>query len=99
MTPQERLVQGERAKIAGEVLGEAFDAVTAGYMARLKEVASTEPWAVDKLRSLALAQQIAESVRAHIAAVAAGANIAEAELRHRRKIERMTPERRRILGL
>lgn len=51
-----------------EHLRPAFDAVTALYADRLKDVAVKEPWAADKLRALALAQKIAEAVQGHIEA-------------------------------
>ncbi|MBO9624161.1 MAG: hypothetical protein J7500_15745 [Sphingomonas sp.] len=99
MTPEDQIEAGRRAKAALAVLDDAFDAVSEGYLTRLRQIAVAEPWAADKLRSLALAQQIAEGVRNHIKAIAAGANVGEAELEYRRKIERMSPERRRALGI
>lgn len=77
----------------------AFDAVTALYADRLRDVAVKEPWAADKLRALALAQKVAEAVQGHIEAKVTGGDVAEGELKRLRKIESMSPERRRILGL
>lgn len=99
MTPQERYAEGERAKIALSELEAAFSAVSVGYINRLSEIASLEPWAADKLRAVALAKKIADEVYQHLVSVAGGMAIADAELKHRRKIEAMSPERRQILGI
>ena len=86
----------ERALV--DHLRPAFEAVTDLYAQRLKDVAVQEPWAADKLRALALAQQIAEAVRGQIEAKVTGGDVAENELRRLRKIESMSPERRKVLG-
>lgn len=89
----------DAAKAALTHLGPAFDAVEAIYAERLREVAVKEPWAADKLRALALAQKISEAVRGHIEAIMLGGEVADKQLDRVRKIEKMSPERRRILGL
>lgn len=99
MTPADRYSEGERAKIAMEVLDDAFSTVSASYMERLIAVASSEPWAADKLRALAQAQRVADEVRQHITALVGGMSIAEAEMAHTRKIQAMSPERRKVLGI
>lgn len=99
MKPEEARARGDRAKIAYEELGASFDAVLGGYLTRLSDVAAAEPWAADKLRSLALAQRIGLEVKAHMLSLMAGTPIAQAEIQHRRKIEAMSPERRQILGI
>lgn len=90
---------GDRATIALEELDTAFEAVLSGYLKRLAEVAATEPWASDKLRALALAQQIGAGVRQQLVSVVQGQAIEDANRVHRRKIESMSPERKSILGL
>lgn len=99
MTDQDRIAAAQAAKQAMTQLSPAFDAVEATYTTRLAEIAASEPWAVDKIRSLALALKVSQSVRAHIAAIVGGGDIAETNEAHRRKIEKLTPERRRILGI
>lgn len=91
--------QAERAKTALEVLDEAFRAVSGGYLARMRDIAVAEPWASDKIRNLALAQKIASEAEAHIRLIVANGVIEDAERDHRRRIEKMSPERRNILGL
>jgi hypothetical protein len=99
MTDQDRIEAAQGAKQAMAHLSPAFDAVEATYSARLTEIATSEPWAVDKIRSLAMALKVSQGVRAHIAAIIGGGDIAETNETHRRKIEKLSPERRRILGL
>lgn len=82
-----------------EHLRPAFESVAHLYNERLKQVAVQEPWAADKLRALALAQQITEAVRGQIEAKITGGDVAEDQLKKLRKIEGMSPERKRILGI
>jgi len=89
----------DRAKIALEVLEEAFLTVSGGYLARMRDVAVAEPWAADKIRNLALAQKIAGEAEAHIRAIVANGVIEAEQRAYRQKIEKMSPERRNILGL
>lgn len=91
--------KAEAARGALAHLRSAFEQVEALYAERLKAVAVAEPWAADKLRNLALAQKIAEAVREQIEAIVAGGEVAEQQMDRVRRIEKMTPERRRILGL
>lgn len=100
MTPAEHLQKAQEAKQALDgPIGGSFDVVTEIYRDRLAAIAAAEPWAVDKIRSLALALKIAGEVRNHIAAVAAGGDVAQAAIDHAKKIEKLSPERRKILGL
>ena len=84
---------------AMKVLAPAFDVVEAGYTRRLTDIATTEPWATDKIKALAFALKVSQGVRSHIAAVIAGGDIEAANEAYTRQIEKLSPERRRILGL
>lgn len=84
---------------AMKVLAPAFDAIEAGYTRRLTDIATQEPWATDKIKALAFALKVSQGVRSHIAAVIAGGDIAEVQEKYTRQIEKLSPERRRILGL
>lgn len=86
-------------KAMDEHLRPAFEAVEGLYMARLQDVAVKEPWAADKLRALALALKISQAARAQIEAKVKGGDLADDQLKRLRKIEAMSPERRRVLGL
>lgn len=99
MTPEDQIARGERAQAALSVLYEAFEAVISDYHERLCQVAVKEPWANDKLRALALAQKIAEGVRLHIEAMVAEGTVGAHAVEHLKRIEKMSPQRRRILGL
>ncbi len=97
---QEAQRQAQDAERAlSEHLRPAFERVEAVYTERLKQVAVAEPWAADKLRNLALALKISEAARLQIEELVAGGNVAESEMTRIAKIEKMSPERRRILGL
>lgn len=91
--------RADQAKMALDHLRPAFEAVEALYAARLRDVAVMEPWAADKLRALALAQKISEAVRGQIEAIVLGGEVAEQQIGRVKKIEAMSPERRRILGI
>jgi hypothetical protein len=99
LTPEQQINRGQKAQEALLVLDEAFDAVISDYRERLCAVAVAEPWAADKLRALALAQKIAEGARAHIEAMVAQGTVGKHAVENLRKIEAMSPQRRRILGL
>jgi|GEM_PF-3482640 len=94
-----KIIADSAEKALAEHLRPAFEAVTDLYAQRLKDVAVKEPWAADKLRALALAQQIAEAVQGQIEAKVTGGDLAEHQLKRMRKIESMSPERRWRLGL
>lgn len=102
MSPEllEAREEAEAAKAAlVRFLRPAFKKVQAGYLKRLQDVATSEPWAGDKIRNLALVQALAEQVQAHIETQALGLVVADHSLEHIRKIEKLSPERRRILGI
>lgn len=101
MTPElaEARERADKAEQALAHLRPAFEQVEALYAERLREVAVKEPWAADKLRALALAQKISEAVREQIEGIVAGGEVVEQQVARAKRIEKMSPERRRILGL
>jgi hypothetical protein len=99
MTDQDRLAAAQAAKQALMHLNPAFEAVEAEYTRRLTEIATTEPWAVDKIRSLAFALKVSVGVRGHIEAIVGGGDIAQENVKRTAQIEALSPERRRWLGL
>lgn len=80
-------------------LAPAFEVVEGLYDERYSRVLDAEPWADEKLKALKQARLILRQVRSHIEAVVADGVVAEASSKHLRKIEQMSPQRRRILGL
>src|SRR5688572_29624773 len=99
LSPAARVGRGREAEEALKVLGPAFDAVVTVYMQRITEIASKEPWEGRKITNLAMAAKIAGEVRGMIQAVVADGDVAKATLDRRQKIEKMSPERRKVLGL
>lgn len=95
----ERIDRANVSASALNELGAAFDEVIATYMKRMTQIAASEPWEGRKITNLAIAAKIAEEVRNTIAAVAADGPLAHDEMRRLRNIERMSPERRKVLGL
>ena len=98
-SPAERLDRATEAENALKVLSPAFEAVIAAYMRRITDIASKEPWEGRKITNLAMAARITEEVRGYIEAIAADGPVAMDELKRLRNIERMSPERRRGLGI
>lgn len=94
------IVLGQQAERAMEqFLAPAFDAVAAAYTDRLSGIASSEPWASDKIVKLALANRVLREVRNQIEAVIAAGNVASAKKAHAKKIEEIPIERRRLMGM
>lgn len=100
MTPNEAADEGARARKAlDEFLTPAFDAVIADYVARLTELASTEPGQVDRISKLAIAVKVARNVKGQIEAIVQSGGLAEAGIKRARQIEQLSPERKKFLGI
>ena len=95
----ERIDRANASAAALNELDGAFDEVIATYMKRMTQIAASEPWEAQKITSLALAAKIAEEVRSFIRAAASDAPAAQSEMQRLRTIEKMSPERRKVLGL
>lgn len=95
----ERLDRAHASEAALRELDAAFNEVIATYMKRMTQIAATEPWEARKITNLALAAKIAEEVRSFIQASASDAPAAQSEMQRLRNIEKMSPERRKILGI
>lgn len=103
MTPQERIARAERAQRAyDEFLQPIFDEISETYAARLVEIASTELDSrkrADKVTALSFGLRIKGELEQGIKAVIEDGPIAEQDKLRANKLERMTPEQRRIFGL
>ena len=93
----------ERAKRARDAIDEFFAPALArahaAFSARLKEICAREPWATDRIAAVANAIRILEELGKDLeAAIRDGDAAAEALLRAER-YERLTPARRRLLGI
>lgn len=99
MTP-DPIVIGQQAERAMEqFLAPAFDAVAKAYTERLSDIASSEPWASDKIVKLALANRVLREVRNQIEALIAAGDVARAGKAHAEKIAAIPIERRRLMGM
>lgn len=99
MTP-DPIVIGQQAERAMEqFLAPAFDAVAKAYTDRLSEIASSEPWASDKIVKLALANRVLREVRNQIEAVIADGRVAADLKAKAKKIDAIPIERRRLMGM
>lgn len=97
-TNPDRQARGERARAAlAEFLDPAFDVVIGDYMLRLTQIASETPWESDKITKLASAAKIAEQVRAQIRAVVADGEVAVADIKRAREIEKLPTARRKFI--
>lgn len=99
-TPSERIDRGQRAGAAlKEFLDPAFDVVIADYMARLTQIAAETPWDTAKIVKLAAAAKIAEQVRVQIKGLVADGDMALDDKRRAHKIEGLSTERRKLMGI
>lgn len=100
MNEEARIARAERAQAAlDEFINPAFDIAAAGYMARLSEVVSAEPWATDKVKALMTAARVLKEVRGQVASLVQDGEVAAREVIRADKIEKISPAKRRILGL
>lgn len=95
MIHEDAIARGHQAQLAMEWLGPAFAIVTADYLAKLQEVAASEPWATDKIRKLAMATKIAREVEAQIKAVVATGEKAKADKKRADGIAALPDEKRK----
>ena len=93
----------ERAARAARAIEEFFAPALAraheAFSGRLKEICAREPWASDKIAAIANAIRILEELGKDLeAAIHDGDEAAQSILRAG-KYEKMTPARRRLLGI
>ena len=86
-------------KVLDEFLTPAFEAVNDTYVARLAQIAASEPWDTDKIAKLAIAVRVAQEVRAQIEAVVTAGKLAAAEHLRAEKIERIPLAKRKYMGV
>ena len=100
MNDAQRADRGRRANHAlEEFLDPAFDVVRTEYADRLKHLCATEPWAANKIAAMANATRVVEEVRKQIAYLVIDGKEAGNAIERVKTIERMSPERRKILGI
>lgn len=100
MTPEQR---AERARLAKQALDNflapAFTELDNAYTGRLAAVCASEPWATNKIAALANATRIVAEVRAQIEAVVADGDVARREIDHAKRIEQLSPAKKRLLSI
>lgn len=85
----------DRAKIAWDVIGTQFDLLRASYALEIADIAASEPWAVDKIRSLAQAVKVLDAVKGQVLAIAEGARIEQHDREIAQKIAQIRPSKQR----
>lgn len=93
----------ERAARAQQALDEFFAPAMArareSFSARLKDICAREPWAADKIAAMANAIRILEELGRDIEGAIRDGDEAAQSLLRAEKYERLTPARRRLLGI
>lgn len=100
LTDSQRVERARQAAMAlSDFLDPAFEVVVASYAERLEQLASTTPWEAGKITALANAVRIAKEVRNQIALLVADGSDARQIIARAKKIEEMTPARKRLLSI
>ena len=102
MNDFEAVARGQRAQQAEEFIGPILDDVRAAYAERIVEIASKEldPKArTDKLTALSTAMRILDNVSNGLGAIIRDGEVAEGNLIRVENIEKLSPGRKRLLGI
>lgn len=91
--------QAGNAKAALKLFETILQGELAAARARLDTVVAEEPWAADKVRALSGALNVTTAVYRRLLAIANGEDAARGQVAHLNNIAKMSPERRRILGI
>ena len=98
--PAHRIERGRRAAAAlEEFLDPAFDEAISLYTHRMREIVAREPWELEKIKALVMAQRVAEEVRREIALLVKDAEAARRELTRVEQVASLPAARRRALGI
>jgi hypothetical protein len=96
----QRIDRGRRAAQAlEEFLDPAFDEVIASYTARMREIVAREPWEIEKIKALVMAQRIAEEARHEISLLVKDAEAARREATRVEQVASLPAARRKALGV
>ena len=100
LTEPQRIYRAARAKRAmEEFIDPALAVLKEEYGARMIELASRTPWEAGKITALANALRIAEEVENQVKALIYDGEHAKAGKVRADRIEKLTPARRRLLGI
>lgn len=95
----ERIDRAQAFAAALNLVGPILDTMGNVYVERIKQISTSEPWEAQKITNLAIASSIAEQVKKALESGASDEALAREELARTRQIERLTPERRRAIGM
>lgn len=100
MTEQQRIERARLARLAlTDFLAPAFDVVRAEYGSRLTAVCAAKPWATNEIAALANAARIVDEVQSQIEALVRDGDEARHSLDRAKRIEGMSPAKRRLLSI
>jgi len=103
MTELNEAQRVERAVRARSAIDEFFAPALArahtAFSARLKEICAREPWAADRIAAVANAIRILEELGRDLESAIHDGDAAAAALLRAEKYEKLTPARRRLLGI
>lgn len=100
LTDQQRVERSRLAALAlKDHLDPAFELCVEAYAERLEQIASTTPWEAAKITALANAIRIAKEVRGQIAQIVADGTDAKQNIDRAKRIEGLTPSKRRLLNI
>lgn len=95
-----RIQRADRASAAlAEFIDPAFDIAAAAYLSRVSDIVASEPWATEKVKALMTAARVLAEVRNQVASLVADGEVAAKEIIRVDRIEKISPAKRRILGL
>lgn len=96
---QEQALEGHKAQALADYAGQMLADLCKEYERRALVLLVTKPWQWRKAANLAVSAKAAQEFAQYIAATIANGHAAEAEIAHFKKLEAMSPERRKILGI
>lgn len=100
LTDAQRIERARQASLAlKDYLDPALNVVIDSYTERLEQLASTAPWEAGKITALANAVRIAREVRGQIAQLVADGTDAKQNIERAKRIEQLTPAKRRLLQI
>ncbi|TFI59102.1 hypothetical protein E2493_06135 [Sphingomonas parva] len=100
LSDAQRVERAARARRAiEEFLAPALGRAHETFSARLKDICAREPWAADRIAALANAIRILEELGKDLEAAIHDGDAAAQALLRAEKYERLTPARRRLLGI
>ncbi len=100
LTDAQRVERADRAtKAIDEFFAPALARAHAAFSERLKDICAREPWAAHRIAAIANAIRILEELGNDLEAAIRDGDAAAQSIMRAEKYERLTPARRRLLGI